>query len=86
LTPFIEAEERARYRQWCARLIALPAGLEREPKALARLSYVRGHAALVINGVARPALMYRGVVDPLSAHGRRQIRLFRDAGVHVYAG
>jgi hypothetical protein len=84
LDPFISAADLAKYQTWREKLIALPPGLDREGKAVAKIGYVRGNAALTIDGVARPALMYRGTVDPMSAHGRRQIALFRDAGVHVY--
>lgn len=86
LEPFLEPSDRDRYRQWREKLIALPPGLDREPAATAKLGYLRGNVALTINGAPRPALIYRGTVDPMAAHGRRQIALFRDAGVHVYCG
>ncbi len=86
LSPFVSAADLEHYKVWVSKMISLPPGLDREAKAVARIGYVRGNAALTIDGVARPALMYRGTVDPFTAHGRRQIGLFRDAGVHVYCG
>ncbi|MCX7598797.1 MAG: beta-galactosidase, partial [Armatimonadetes bacterium] len=86
LEPFLQPGELERYRQWFAGLIALPPGIDREPDVTARIEYENGWPALFINGAPRPALIYRGTVDPLTQHGRRQIALFRDAGVHVYCG
>lgn len=85
LEPFIEPAERERWQAWRAALTRLPAGLAGESPARASLGAVNGAAALTIDGVPRPALVYRGTVDPMTDHGRRQIGLFRDAGVHVYA-
>ncbi len=85
LEPFIEPADRERWDAWRKPLLALPEGLAREPYAQAQIGAVNGSAALTINGVPRPALIYRGTVDPFTEHGRRQIGLFRDAGVHVYA-
>ena len=84
LRPFLEEADWRRWEAWRGPLLALPEGLEAEQPATARFEYVNGSCALVIDGEARPAFIYRGTVDPLSAHGRRQIGLFRDAGVHVY--
>ncbi len=84
LKPFLLPGELDRYRAWLTHLTSLPPGLDGEPKATASLGRVRGHTALTINGAPRPALIYRGTVDPLTSHGRQQIGLFRDAGVHVY--
>lgn len=86
LEPFLQPGELDRHRQWLEELVALPPGLDQEPDATARIGYEKGWPALFINGSPRPALIYRGTVDPLTAHGRRQIGLFRDAGVHVYCG
>jgi len=84
LEPFLDPDELDRYRKWREHLVALPPGLAAERDAEAKIGYANGRAAIFINGTARPALIYRGTVDPLTAHGRRQISLFRDAGVHVY--
>jgi len=84
MQPFIEPADRERYAAWRAPLVALPKALEAEPAAKAALTYVNGSCALVIDGKPRPALIYRGTVDPFTKHGRRQIGLFRDVGVHVY--
>ncbi len=84
MAPFIRPDE---WKQWNAlrtRLLELPAGLGRERPARAEFAFPGGSCALIINGKSRPPLIYRGTVDPLSSHGRRQIALFRDAGVHVY--
>jgi len=84
LEPFLEPADRARWAAWRDPLVALPKGLVQERAARARFEYVNGSCALVLNGKPRPPMIYRGTVDPLSAHGRRQLGLFRDAGVHVY--
>ncbi|MGQ9731847.1 MAG: beta-galactosidase [Candidatus Zipacnadales bacterium] len=85
LEPFLEPSDRERWAAWREPLIALPKGLEQEQPAHARFEHRQGSCALVINGRPRPPFIYRGTVDPLSEHGRRQIALFRDVGVHVYA-
>lgn len=85
LRPFITEADWEKWRAWREPLLKLPEGLEAEPAARARFEYLNGSCALVINDEPRPALVYRGTVDPLTSHGRRQIGLFRDAGVHVYA-
>lgn len=85
MDPFLEPDEMDAYRQWVAERTALPPGLEAEAPAVATLTQENGHAVLRINGDARPALMYRGTIDPLTDHGRRQIGLFRDAGVRVHS-
>ncbi len=84
MTPFITAEELDRWRRWHQARIAVPAGLVDEQPARARFVTVNGQRCLDLDGHHRPALIYRGVVDPLTDHGRRQIELFRDAGVHLY--
>lgn len=85
MAPFIEPGDQARWDAWRAARVALPPGLADEAPVLAAIGFVKGSAALTLNGAPRPALIYRGTVDPLSTHGRRQIALFRDAGIHVYA-
>ena len=84
MAPFIRAEEWAQWKALRARLLTLPEGLADEAPARAEFAFVRGSCVLRINGQARPPFLYRGTVDPLSQHGRRQLGLFRDAGVHVY--
>ncbi len=84
LEPFIEAADRERWEAWRAPLLALPEGLAQEQPAHAHFEQVNGSCALVIDGKARPPFVYRGTVDPLTTHGRRQIGLFAGAGVHVY--
>ncbi len=85
MTPFIGPDDWRRWRALRDRLLKSPPGLDREKPTRARFAFVNGQCALVVNGKPRPPLFYRGTVDPLSQHGRRQIALFRDAGVHVYA-
>ncbi len=85
LRPFITDADWEKWNAWREPLLKLPEGLDDEPAARARFEYIDGSCALVINDEPRPALVYRGTVDPLTSHGRRQIGLFRDAGVHVYA-
>jgi hypothetical protein len=85
MAPFIEPADQATYNTMLADLVRLPDGLASEPPVQAALGFVNGSAALTLNGVPRPALIYRGTVDPLTTHGRRQIAQFRDAGIHVYA-
>ena len=85
LTPFLEPDDLARYQTWLADLTRVPDGLAAEPATTARLTYQDGHCVLRLGDQDRPPLIYRGTVDPLTAHGRRQIERFRDAGVHVYS-
>jgi len=85
LTPYIGPGELERWEAARAGIVALPAGLNEEAPARATIGVVNGTAALTIGGTPRPALLYRGTVDPFSAYGRRQLGLFRDAGVHLYA-
>ncbi|NOY79640.1 MAG: hypothetical protein GXP31_01415 [Kiritimatiellaeota bacterium] len=84
MTPFIRPDEWKQWNALRARLLELPEGLEREAPARAKFAFPNGSCTLIINGEPRAPLIYRGTVDPLSSHGRRQIALFRDAGVHVY--
>ena len=85
MEPFIEPADRERWRVWRAALTRIPAGLADEPARRARFETIQGSPALLIDGQPRPALAYRGTVDPMTAHGRCQVAHFRDAGVHVYA-
>ena len=84
LEPFLEPDDRARYNAWIGALTNLPEDLAAEPPTAAKLGYRNGHCVLQLNEQAIPPLIYRGTVDPLTAHGRRQLALFRDAGCHVY--
>ncbi len=84
MEPFLTPDDRERWSAWREPLLRLPDGLADEPRARARFEYIDGNCALLIDDEPRPPFMYRGTVNPLSTHGRRQIGLFRDAGVHVY--
>lgn len=84
MEPFLTDTDRDRWSAWCEPLLRLPPGLNEEPPAKANLCWVNGTCALKINGRTDPALIYRGTVDPMTPHGRRQIALFRDAGIHNY--
>ena len=84
MQPFLEEADRERWEAWRAPLLRLPEGIEDEPPTTARFDVVNGSCALLVDGEPRPPFIYRGTVDPLSSHGRRQVGLFRDAGVHVY--
>ncbi len=84
MKPFLEPDDLTRHDAWMAELTRVPASLATEAPARAELGYDGGHCVLRIAGRPRPPLLYRGTVDPLTAHGRRQIARFRDAGVHVY--
>ncbi|MCK5802214.1 MAG: beta-galactosidase [Lentisphaeria bacterium] len=54
------------------------------PATDARLGWVNDMPAFVINGQPQPVVFYRGILDPLREHGRRQIANFRDADVHMF--
>ena len=84
MEPFLSPEDRQRWSDWREPFIRLPPGLNREPPAKAAFRWVNGTCVLDINDRIQPALLYRGTVDPMSRHGRRQIALFRDAKIHVY--
>jgi len=84
IAPFLDDGDLQRWEAWRAPLLRLPDGLASEPPSRATFETIIGNCALVVNGHARPPFIYRGTVDPMSSHGRRQIGLFRDAGVHVY--
>ena len=84
MQPFLEEADRERWEAWRAPLLRLPEGIEDEPPTTARFDVVNGSCALLVDGEPRPPFIYRGTVDPLSSHGRRQVGLFRDAGVHFY--
>lgn len=82
--PFITEAEAQAYKSWQATILKAPPSLAREKPARAELIACNGAPTLFINGAPRPAVMYRGTVDPFDEHGRRQIANFRDAGIHVF--
>ncbi len=81
---FITDEELASYEQRLEGLMAPPEQFADEPPLEAQVGFVNGSAAVTLNGEARPLVMYRGMVDLMTEHGRRQVENFRDAGVHMY--
>ncbi len=83
---FTTEEEAAAYARWRETLLAPAEQFAGEKPARAELKPHNGAPALFINGDPRPVVMYRGTVDPLEEHGRRQIANFRDAGIHVFCG
>lgn len=84
MEPFLTDADRRRWAEWCERLLRLPTGLTDEAPAKPELCQVNGSCVLQIDGHPTPPFLYRGTVDPMTFHGRRQIALFRDAGVHAY--
>ncbi len=76
-----EAAARARYVQT---LLAPADQFADDPPADARVKWVNDMPAIVINGKPRPVIFYRGTPDPMREHGRRQIGIFRDAGIHMF--
>ena len=85
MVPFITPAEKQVHDRWREESLRLPPGLATEAKVPVHLRQAGGHAVLQIGKRAVPPLFYRGTVDPLTEHGRRQIERFRDAGVHVYS-
>lgn len=81
---FITAEEATAHARWRETLMATGEQFAAEEPAHAALRPHNGAPALFINGEPRPVVMYRGSIDPLDDHGRRQIANFRDAGVHLF--
>lgn len=79
----VSEEELAEYRRFEASIVAPVEQFADDPPVRAALKHHNGAPAVFINGVPRPAVMYRGTVDPASVHGRRQIANFRDAGIHL---
>lgn len=84
MTPFITPAEQEAHARWREEILTLPPGLAAEGKPPIRLGQVGRHAVLRIGERSVPPLFYRGTVDPLTDHGRRQIERFRGAGVHLY--
>jgi hypothetical protein len=80
----VTADEAARRQAAIAAMLAPPEELAAERPTQARLVYRNGSPAVVIDGQARPAVFYRGTIDPLTDQGRRQIGNFAAAGVHLF--
>ncbi len=83
--PFYTDAELAARAQRVASLVAQPEQFENDPPADAQLKWINGMPAFVINGEAQTVDSYRGILDPMREHGRRQIALFRDAGIHQFS-
>ena len=84
LAPFVTAEEQAAHGRFQQTLMAQPDSLAGEPVCRYELKYHQGMPAVFVNGQPRPAIWYRGSVDPFDEFGRRQIGNFRDRGIHCY--
>lgn len=84
--PFITDAERVAYAEWRARLMAPPEQFAGDPPIRAEATWINDSAALLINGEARPLVMYRGSIDLGTTTGRRQVEIFREAGVHLFVG
>ncbi|MEN8254651.1 MAG: beta-galactosidase, partial [Verrucomicrobiota bacterium] len=82
--PFLTRADWERRAVRVESLFKLPPGLAEETPVKAGIGWENGSCVLRFNGEAEPAQIYRGTVDPTTEHGRRQIALFRDAGVHTY--
>ena len=67
-----------------ARLLGNPEIFARQSPARATITHENGTAVLTINGQPRPAVLYRGTIDPMTPHGRRQITNFAAAGIHLF--
>ena len=67
-----------------ARLLASPETFARQLPARAAITQENGSAVVTINGQRRPAILYRGTIDPMSELGRRQIKNFAAAGIHLF--
>lgn len=81
---FFTDDERAQYERYREGLMAPPEQFADDPPLTAEAGFVNGSAALTLNGRAYPLVMYRGLPDLTTEHGRRQVENFRDAGVHLY--
>ena len=80
----VTAEEIAAHEAAHARLLASPETFAQQSPARATLTHENGSAVVTINGQPRPAILYRGTIDPMTAHGRRQITNFAAAGIHLF--
>jgi len=65
--------------------MAKPERFAKERHARATIEHSQGSVVVTIDGSKRPAVFYRGTVDPFSRRGRRQITNFAAAGVHLFA-
>lgn len=81
--PFITAAEREAYGEFMKTLLAQPEQFAEEPLNRYALRYHNGMPAMFINDQPRPAIWYRGSVDPMEDFGRRQISAFADVGIHL---
>ncbi|MCE5217515.1 beta-galactosidase [bacterium] len=82
-TEMLSEQELADYRKFEASIVAPAEQFAKDPPLRAAVKHHNGSAAVFINGVPRPAVMYRGTVAPASVYGRRQISNFSDAGIHL---
>lgn len=80
----VTPDERAAHRAAIERLMAKPERFAKEHHARATIEHSQGSVVVTIDGRKRPAVFYRGTVDPFSRHGRRQITNFAAAGVHLF--
>ncbi len=80
----VTAEEIAAHKLAHSRLLASPEKFSQERPAQATMTHENGSAVVSINGQKRPAIAYRGAIDPLSDQGRRQIKNFAAAGIHLF--
>ncbi len=85
MNAFLDPDEVAAMQAWRASRVAVPASLAAEPLPTATLRQEAGGPLLRINGRTYPPMLYRGFIDPLTDLGRRQIAIFRDAGVHLFS-
>jgi hypothetical protein len=80
----VTAEEIAAHKAAHLRMLASPEKFAQERPAQATMTHENGSAVVTIDGQSRPAILYRGVIDPLSDQGRRQIKNFAAAGIHLF--
>ncbi len=80
----VTAEEIAAHKMAHARLLASPETFARQSLARATMTYENGSVVITINGQKRPAVLYRGAIDPMVGQGRRQIKNFAAAGIHLF--
>jgi hypothetical protein len=80
----ITAEEIAAHKMAQARLLSVPETLAQESLPRATMTYENGSVVVTINGKKRPAFFFRGAIDPMVGQGRRQIKNFASAGIHLF--
>ncbi len=81
---FYTDEEAAAHARHIESLLAPPNQFADDPPAHAQVKWINDMPAIVINDQPRPVIFYRGTPDPMREHGRRQISIFRDAGIHMF--